>query len=207
MECIEHHVSEDEALLWLLEKHRRPDGLNAYCRILLALELEPWFKARARSNQSLGGQKKGSSNLTEADRLDVRTEIARAAGACTGNVTKVKRLVCSAHPDVQEALRSGSLSIHRACGWLKKPETQLDQLAAHQNRHIITHTVNSLLGQHRSSNLSEQPDPQNLISALEKLDSAQRRSLSVAEIKVPGKVVLISTELYRDLISQGELGL
>ena len=79
-------------------KHQRSDGLNAFCRILLALELEPWFKARARYNQQLGGQKKGSSNLAEADRLDVRSEIAAAAGVSTGNVSKVKQLASAAHP-------------------------------------------------------------------------------------------------------------
>jgi len=58
--------------------HRRSNGLNAFSRILLALELELDFKKKARSNQRSGGQAKGSSNLTEADRVDVRSEIAAA---------------------------------------------------------------------------------------------------------------------------------
>src|SRR5277367_7128283 len=69
VDCLEYELSEEEALLWLIQKHQRSDGLNAFCRTLLALELEPWFKARARSNQQRGGQHKGSSNLTEADLL------------------------------------------------------------------------------------------------------------------------------------------
>src|SRR5271163_1039072 len=100
LSCREYDLSEEEALLWLIRKHQRSDGLNAFCRILLALELEPWFKARARCNQQLGGQKKGSSNLSEADRLDVRSEIAAAAGVSTGNVSKVKQLASFAHPQV-----------------------------------------------------------------------------------------------------------
>jgi hypothetical protein len=28
------------------------EGLNAFCRILLALDLEPWFREQAHANQS-----------------------------------------------------------------------------------------------------------------------------------------------------------
>ena len=37
--CIEYELTEAEALHWLLQKHLRSNGLNAYSRILLALEL------------------------------------------------------------------------------------------------------------------------------------------------------------------------
>src|SRR5205823_5438100 len=74
--CIEYELTEVEALHWLLDRHRRSNGLNDFSRILLALELEPSFRERARLNQRVGGQNKGSSKLTEAERLDVRSEIA-----------------------------------------------------------------------------------------------------------------------------------
>ena len=45
--CIEYELTESEALHWLLQKHRRSNGLNDFSRILLALELEPWFKEKA----------------------------------------------------------------------------------------------------------------------------------------------------------------
>ena len=85
--CIAYELTESEALHWLLQKHRRSNGLNDFSRILLALELEPWFKEKARSNQRAGGRNKGSSKLTEAERLDVRSEIAAAAGVSVGNVS------------------------------------------------------------------------------------------------------------------------
>ena len=94
--CIEYELTESEALHWLLQKHRRSSGLNDFTRILLALELEPWFKEKARSNQQAGGRQKGSSKLTEAGRLDVRSEIAAAAGVSVGNVTKVKQVTTTA---------------------------------------------------------------------------------------------------------------
>ncbi len=112
--CIEYDLTEEEALHWLLYRHRRLEGLNAFCRILLALDLELWFRERARVNQSAGGRSKGSSNLTEAERVDVRSEIAAAAGVSLGNVTKVKQLMLTACTELQDALRNGEVSIHRA---------------------------------------------------------------------------------------------
>jgi hypothetical protein len=90
--------------------------MNDFVRILLALDLEPWFKEKARSNQQAGGRSKGSSKLTEAERLDVRSEIAAAAGVSVGNVSKVKQLIMTAQPELVQALRSREVSIRRAWG-------------------------------------------------------------------------------------------
>lgn len=112
--CIQYDLSEEEALVWLLHKLRPLRGINSFCRILLALGLEPSLKARAQVNQELGGLRKGSSNLTEADRLDVRAEVANAAGVSTGNINKVKQILANAQPELLQALRTGEVSIHRA---------------------------------------------------------------------------------------------
>jgi ParB-like chromosome segregation protein Spo0J len=115
--CIEYVLSEEEALHWLIQRHGRSDHLNAFCRILLALELEPWLTEQAGSHQQAGGQSKGSSKLTEADRLDVRSKIGGVAGASTGNVTEVKQLIAAGDPEILEALRNGEVAIHRAWLW------------------------------------------------------------------------------------------
>ncbi len=203
--CLQLDMTEEEALLWLIQKHQRSDGLNAFCRIFLALELEPWFKARARCNQQLGGQMKGSANLSEADRLDVRSEIAAAAGVSTGNVSKVKQLTSAAHPQVLEALRAGEVSIHMAWVWLQKPDKQLDALGMYRNRRTIKNTVNALLRAHHDVGPSEQLDAPHVAAALSRLGSKQIDSILVAEVRVPGVVLLVSTELRQALTSQSEL--
>jgi hypothetical protein len=76
-------------------------GCQRLVRILLALELEPWFRMRAKSNQRRGGREKGSSQLTEADRLDVHRKISRVAGVSVGNVSTVKRILVGAVPELQ----------------------------------------------------------------------------------------------------------
>jgi hypothetical protein len=63
--CLEYHLSEAEALQWILRAYKRSNGLNAFNRISLALDLEPVFQERARLNQRMGGQQNGSSNLTD----------------------------------------------------------------------------------------------------------------------------------------------
>src|SRR5215470_3772470 len=47
--CIQFDMNEAEALQWLIQKHGRSKGLNDFSRILLALELEPWFRQKAQS--------------------------------------------------------------------------------------------------------------------------------------------------------------
>ena len=87
----------------------------------MALALEPHWRAQARERQRQGGSGPLSPTLTKADAIDVRAEIARAAGVGAGNVTKVKQLLETATPAVRNALRRGEISIHLAVavapGW------------------------------------------------------------------------------------------
>ncbi|MEP6756772.1 MAG: hypothetical protein ABJA67_14805, partial [Chthonomonadales bacterium] len=91
--CIVWQMNREEALLSIIDRNRSSKGLNDFVRILLALELEPWFRERAKLNQRIGGREKGSSQLTEAYRVDVRQKIALAAGVSVANVSKVKHIL------------------------------------------------------------------------------------------------------------------
>jgi hypothetical protein len=130
MLCQMCQLTEQEALQRILQTQRRPEWLNPFSRVRLALDLEPWFREKARANQSAGGKEKLSSKLTEDRRLDCRKQIAEAAGVSSGNVTKVKQILGSpVSTQVMEALRIGEISIHRA--WrlsklsLREQETEL----------------------------------------------------------------------------------
>ena len=197
--CIVYELTKSEALRWLLEKHRRCDGLNAFCRILLALELEPWFKEKARSNQQAGGRHKGSSKLTEAARLDVRSKIAVAAGVSVGNVTKVKQLTTTVHSDLLQALRSGEISIHRGWRWSKAPpEKQREEFQLYQGQRGVKKTIRLLLSQHRSKSLPAVLDLNNLARQLSALES-KLGVVTVGVIKAPGRTVFLTEELVQAL--------
>lgn len=115
--CQVCQLTEQEALQRILQTHCRPEWLNAFSRVQLALDLEPRFREKARANQSAGGKNKSSENLAEACWLDCRKQVATLAGVSTGNVTKVKQIRGSKMAsEVTEALRTDEISIHRA--WL-----------------------------------------------------------------------------------------
>lgn len=205
--CIEYELTEAEALHWLLQRHRRSNGLNAFSRILLALGLEAGFKEKAQANQRAGGQNKGSSNLTEAEKLDVRSEIAAAAGVSEGNVSKVKQLAI-AHPKLLQALRRGEISINKASQWSKKaPEEQVELLGHHQSQRDIKRSIRILISRHRSKRSQAAPDLGKLVSGLCSLDLSKLGSVSVEVIKAPGKTIFLSEPLFRALEAQGELAL
>ena len=206
--CIEYDLTEEEALHWLLFRHRRVEGLNAFCRILLALDLEPCFREKAQSNQRLGGRIKGSSNLTEAERVDVRSEIAAAAGVSLGNVTKVKQVMTTACAELQDALRNGEVSIHRAWLWREmSSENQRRALMLYRGEKGVKKTIRRLISKHMSKNpvSAESLGLAGLARRLLQLQSPHLSSVAVAAVDVPGKAVFVTEELLQLLPAQEEL--
>jgi hypothetical protein len=206
--CIEYEMSEAEALQNILQRHRRSSGLNDFIRICLALELEPFLKSKGRAKQQAGGQNKGSSILTKADRLDVRKEIARIAGVSVGNVTKVKQLTVTAHSDIIKALREKELSIHRAWLWRELPtEEQREKLWLNQSKKGIGKTIRHLLSPYLPKSSPLVTELLDLIKLVSALRLGTLGSVRVVSINVPGKAVFVSEELLRTLEAQEELTL
>ena len=196
--CIEYELTNEQAVLFMLEKHRRSDWLNAFCRILLALQLEPHWRARARQHQAGAG--KLPSTLTKADRIDVRAEIARAAGVGAGNVTKVKQLLKTATPVVRDALRRSEISIHRAWQWRQLgADQQNQQLHQYRHRKDIQHTIRHLLRKHQ--------DEQDKVLTIEQFagliaeptqGGLTHATLIVADL--PGPAIIVTRDLYQNLL-------
>ena len=205
--CLEYNLDEQEALLWIIQHSRQDQELNPYCRIVLALDYEPSFRERARQNQRLGGQFKGSTTLPEAQAIDCRREIARLAGVSEGTLAKVRRLLQTGCPELLEALREGEVSIHCASVWLRNPQKQLDQLTLHRSMSGIARTIDSLLQRHLIAHPAGigQLDIQRIGSALAAMDTERTTSVLIGAIRTTGKVILLSDELLQALESQGEL--
>lgn len=204
--CIEYDLSQAEALAKLIQIHRRSTGMNDFSRILLALDLEPYLKEKARLNQRFGGQNKGSSNLTQAVKLDVRSEIARIAGVSVGNVTKVKQLT-TAHPNIIKALRQNEISIHRAWQWSKLPPGQQDdELWQHQSRKGVRKTVKDLISRHqiRTAPAASLCDLTALLVAIQ---SGKAGPVRLIPVTTPGRAIFVTEELLRSLEPQKELAL
>jgi hypothetical protein len=198
--CIQYELTEEEALRWLLLRHCRSNGLNDFCRIHVALDLEPYFKGKALSNQRAGGRMKGSSNLTEAARLDVRREIATAAGVSVGNVTKVKQLIGAAHPELLEALRAGEVSIHRAWKWsVKSQERQTEALRTYCGEKGVKKAIRDLISRHELRSLPTAPELGSLVLRLSQLKADERSPINLSVIRIPGKTIFVTEELLQSL--------
>ena len=200
--CIEYDLTDEQALQFMLDQHRRADRLNAFGRIVMALQLEPHRRAQARERQRQGGTEKLSSTLTKADAIDVRAEIARAAGVGAGNVTKVKQLLETVTPAVRDALRRGEVSIHRAWQWRQLgPDRQNEELDQYRHGKDINHTIRHLLRKHK--------DEQDKVLTIEQLTARlagpARDGLADATLHVvdlPGPALIVTRDLYEHLLEE-----
>jgi hypothetical protein len=204
--CVEYELTEEETIRWLLQKHGRSNGMNDFCRILVARELEPCLKAKALSNQRFGGRLKGLSNLTEDATVDVRKEIAVAAGVSVGNVTKVKQLVGIGHPELLEALRASEVSIHRAWKWSKESQDrQIEALRTYRAERGINKSIRDLVSRHKQKQTPSAPDLRSLARRLSELEPYESNSVSVSVIRAPGRMIFVTDELIQSLRPHQEL--
>lgn len=199
--CVSLNVSQEEALEHILHNQGRSVGLNAYLRIELALELEPWLKEKAVANQSAGGRNKGSSTLSEAYRIDVRKRISAIAGASAGNVRKVKYLRSHAAPEPEEALRDGRLTISRAFLWAKMlPKDQCKALQEWE-RNRAARGVIRLVRRGSCSEDATAPDPVATIRALGNAMTVAPEQYPVTILRIEGRGIFITHEVAISLTS------
>ena len=198
LHCVEYELSEAEALQWLLEKHCRSDGLNAFSRIMLALDLEPDLTEKARANKQVGGQHKGWSNLTKAEQVHVRSKIAKAAAVSTGNVTKVKQLNEACVPEFIEALYNDEISIHWAWKLRKEsPEDQLDALGRFRFEKGLMTEIRQRAVRRRKRGMSRVQNVDEILSRLNELGGEELKAVRVTVLKGLEPEVFITEALAR----------
>ncbi len=112
--CVVYLKTEDEALESIILEASRNQARNTYCRILLALRLEPNLRKRARANQILAGKGELNPKINEVDRVDTLSQIARLAGSCRGNVNKVKYISAYGIQRLKDEAKLGTISINAA---------------------------------------------------------------------------------------------
>jgi hypothetical protein len=193
--CVSLDISQEEALEHLLHNEVRHAGMNAYLRIELALELEPWLREKGLVNQRTGGHKKGSASLAEADRIDVRKRIAAIACASVGNVNKVKYLRSQAAPELKDALRNGRVTINRAFLWAKEStDRQCAALSEWEHESAISGVVRQVLRRHRRNSASA-IDPVAVARALGDVMATAPERIPVRILPTTGRAVYVTYEL------------
>ena len=197
--CLEYDLTDEEALAFVVERHRTSSHLNDFCRIVLALPLEGYFKRRNPRMRGTDGGNGRSSKLTHGARTDVRADIARVAGVSAGNVTKVKQLRASVTHEIQEHLRRGEVSIHKAWQWRTlSAKGQRDALWEHQHRKGIRQTIRRLITQH-TRNQRVVPTVDHVRAALGGL-ATHETAVVVADI--PGNAIVVTRECYEELLGR-----
>jgi hypothetical protein len=204
--CLEYDLSDEEALRWLIQMHSPSKALNSFCRSLLALDLEPSLQESARANQRTAGQMKGSSNLTEAQKVDVRSKIASIANVSTGSLTKAKRVLDSAIPEIQRAARAGEISVHRAWMWSSaSSQQQVKNLEEHRSNKGTKLVSRRLIQKHVAKMSSTSLFPASLNDLLKPLIPdrlAELESIAVTELDAPGRVAYLTNDAMRLLRSR-----
>ena len=203
--CLEYELSEEEALRRLILSHRPSQGFNGYCRSLLALDLEPYLRERARENQQVGGHSKGSTNLTEAQRIDVRSQAADVANVSTGNFTKAKLVVAHADPVIQEATKCGEVRVHRAWQWSSlSRQHQLEKLEEFRSCKGVRLVSRKLIQKHMARMLSAPttlvpPTLGDVLRPLIREGIAQLDAILLSQIDVPGRIAYFTKDAMRVL--------
>ena len=195
--CIEYPLSEEEALQFIISHHQPQPGWNAFVRTCLALKLEPYFRERALDHMRAGGKYKGSANLPEAQHIDVRQEIARAAGVGARNVSNVRTILQTAHMRLKEALRDGTLSINRAIQFCKLNRTkQLEQFIRYSEERATNNVIRQAIGRPKEEKISY--DAVIVLDALQQQEARQPGSVAVRFGRHKRTVVLIGQDLLAD---------
>ena len=133
-----------EAKQWALDTQKGRRNLDKWELGKIALRLKPDIEARAKANQSAGGQAFRPSETTEkglatlpnlpSEPVDTRRELADAVGLGERTMGKVMQIDEHAPAAVKEALDSGDLSINQGYNITRQvqelPEEQRDEAAA-----------------------------------------------------------------------------
>jgi hypothetical protein len=204
--CIEYQLSNDDSLQFMLSHHQTRRGWNAFVRVRLALTLEPYFQQKALENMRAGGKYKGLANLPEAQHLDVRQQIADLAVVGTRNVSNVKTILKTAHPQLITALLNGTLTINGAMQFCNLPKAE--QLE-HFIRHIEGCETNKVIRRSISQSKKEKisPDVGAVLDALQQQEARRPGSVVVKVGRFQQTVILIGQDLLTGPYFQKELDL
>ena len=204
--CIEHPLSADDSLAFILDHHQTQRGWNDFVRIRLALTLKPQFQQRALDNMRAGGKYKGLANLPEAHHVDVRQQLADMAGVCPRNVGNVETLLKIAHPTLIEALGNGTLKINRAMALCKLPQSeQFEEFIRYSEERATNRVIRRSIPQPKEKKAVL--DVLAVLDALQCQEAQQPGSVAVRVGRHKRTVVLVGQDYPAGPHSQKELKL
>jgi hypothetical protein len=204
--CIEYLLNEEECLEFILRYHQRRRVWNAFVRTWLALTREPILQQRALDNMRAGGRYKGSANLPDLQRIDVRQAVSSLAGVGACSVTNVKTILKLAHPRLIEALRDGTITINRAiqfCKWSRAE--QLEQFIRYSEERATNKVIRRSIARPKEETTSLHAV--TVLNALQQQEVLQPGSVVVRVGRHQRTVILVGRDLLPEPHFQKELKL
>jgi hypothetical protein len=202
--CVELDIPEDEALRRLILCHRRLAGLPPFCRVKLVVPLAKSLKEKALQHQQAGGKNKGSSKLTEAERVEVRKELAAAAGVSVGTLSHALEVLKAGDPEILRALCNGEIKIDRAWRWSKESRSQQrDKLKLYRRHRGMERVAKKLIARQlkrfKSKRLPARRwnsvSSSEIVSRLGCLPPEVLRAVDVIFIKAPAPILALSEDI------------
>ena len=128
-------TGRDDVKLWMIRNQLARRNITDAKRVTLNLMLKPVLASKAvenirggdHGNQHTGGKVATLSNSTklpETERLNTRSEIAKASGVSENTVHKVETVLKKADEPTKEKMLSGEISINKAYQAVKPPVVQ-----------------------------------------------------------------------------------
>ena len=204
--CIEHSLSVDDSLMFILTHHQTQRGWNAFVRIRLALSMKPSLQEAALANMRSGGKYKGLANLPEAQHVNVREQIADIAGVCPRNVGNVEAILETAHPSLIDALGRGSLKINRAMQLcILSHSEQLAEFIRYSEERAISKVIRHCLPELRKGDTNLTLG--TVLGALHSREELPSGSVALRIVRNRRTVILVGQDLLAEINSHKELSL
>jgi hypothetical protein len=208
VECIEHDISEEEALRRLLLCHRPSPGLPPFSRIAMARGLTKSLKEKAFQHQQAGGRGKGSSKLPETEKIDVRKAIATIARVSVGTLSHALDVLRMGDSEILQALCSGEIKIDRAWRWCKEPHScQRENLRIYRRNRgmervaekLIARQIRNLRIRRAQRSRWAPATSAEVVRRLTSLPSDTLGTANVVFIRAPFSVLALSEDLGHSL--------
>lgn len=202
--CVEFDIPEEEALRRLILCHRRLPGLPAFCRVKLALPLAKSLKKKALQHQQDGGKNKGSSKLTDAQKIDVRKKIAPIVGISVGTLSHASDVLENGDHEILQALYNGDIKIDRAWRWSKQSKVcQRESLKLYRRNRGMEKVAQKLIARQlkrfKSKRLParrwKSVSSSEIVSRLGCLPPEVLRAVDVIFIKAPAPILALSEDI------------
>jgi ParB-like chromosome segregation protein Spo0J len=122
--CTDNHIdfdvmemeldSEDDAKIWIIKNQFGRRNINAATRAMLALELEPLIREKARENQLRKPESVLQNSVKQTKPVNTQKEVAKIAGISHSTIYEAKKVKESDNEEVKRQMVAGKISIHKA---------------------------------------------------------------------------------------------